>query len=65
MDYVITCETGTVVLVSAASEAEAEANWDAEVEAGNAERRISIGGMTRPASSADISRCVLMGHDYR
>lgn len=62
-NYTITCESGTVILVRAKSAAEAEAEWDEAVERGDAEPRIN--GTTEPASRADVSRCVEMGHDYR
>ncbi|NJN64276.1 MAG: hypothetical protein HC882_04945 [Acidobacteria bacterium] len=63
MDYTMTCESGTVVLVSAASADEAEAMWDELVEAGDAEPRIA--GTTEAASDDEIEMCVAMGHDYR
>lgn len=62
-DYTITCESGTVALVRAASVEAAEAAWDEQAEAGDAEPRIA--GTTELASRDEIERCVAMGHDYR
>lgn len=61
--YTLTCRSGAVALVTAASAAEAELQWDEDVDAGNAEPRIA--GTTRRASRAEIRRCVAAGHDYR
>jgi hypothetical protein len=62
-EYVLTCESGIVALVSAESMDDANEQWDADVEAGDAEPRIP--GTTRLADSEDIAACVACGHDYR
>lgn len=60
--YTITCDSGTVALVRAATQAAAEKQWDAAAKKGDAEERI---GDASPASRAEIRSCVEAGHDYR
>ena len=62
-NYTFTCDSGTVVLVRAKSAEEAEREWDASAERGDAEPRIS--GTTERATAEEVRRCVDMGHDYR
>lgn len=62
-NYTITCVSGTVVLVRAASADAAERTWDAAVRRGDAEPRIN--GTTERATRVEARRCVDMGHDYR
>jgi hypothetical protein len=62
-DYIMTCISGAIVLVSADSAAEAEADWDLEVGRYFAEPRIP--GTTTEASEDDIAACEESGHDYR
>jgi hypothetical protein len=63
VNYVMMCESGTMVLVSANTSEDAEREWDESVDAGGAEPRID--GTTRLATPADVRRCVALGHDYR
>jgi len=62
-NYILTCESGIKALVRAEDAASANALWDAEVEAGNAEPRIR--GTTELADESDVRACVASGHDYR
>jgi hypothetical protein len=58
-DYTFTCKSGTIVLVSADSAAEAEAEWDADQEA---ESRVTGAEL---ATEEDIDLCESEGNDYR
>ena len=61
--FCMTCESGTVVLVSGRDGAEAENAWDYLVERGDAEPRIP--NTTSRATREDVRSCVASGHDYR
>ena len=61
-DYIMTCASGAVVLVSARSQTEAEDDWDEAAASGEAEPRISS---AREPYPSEVDACVLAGHDYR
>ena len=63
MTYVLTCASGTEVLVAASTAEQAERDWDKLAAAGEAEERIT--GFTRRASRADVRYLVEQGRDYR
>jgi hypothetical protein len=61
-DYTFTCESGAIVLVSADSASEAEADWDEDAMAGNVDPRVTE---AEPATADDIEALEDGEHDYR